>query len=137
MILGWLRGRADDVAEIYADGVSLMTITGPFSTAEVKIRDNTRLLAVRVENTNGNERGIIIKLSSGFVTNSTHWRCSSTHNTQWNKLSYDDDIWQPAKANVWPKDWAPHSLNPAEFIWARTNTDVVYCRGWPSKLYTS
>ena len=131
MTSGELEGRADDEADIYADGVYLKTIRSPFKTSTVTLPNNTRLLGVRTENTGG-VYGFIIKLSNGFVTD-THWRCSNIEHDNWYKLKYNDDDWQPARNHGWPSHWPPHGLDPAEFIWAQTYTDVVYCRGWPSK----
>ena len=135
MTSGELEGRADDKADIYADGVYLKTIRSPWETSTVTLPNNTRLLGVRAENTGG-DYGFIIKLSNGFVTD-THWRCSNIEHDNWYKLKYNDDDWQPARNRGWPRNWGPHSLDPAEFIWAKTYTDVVYCRGWPSKYYAS
>ena len=132
--------RADDIADIYADGVFMKTINGPFSTSTVTIPDNTRLLAVRGTNTVA-RYGFIIKHSDGFVTD-TRWKCSntqySTHthvetDDNWYELSYNDDDWEPARVLSWPSHWAPHGLDPAKIIWARAYADVVYCRGWVSK----
>ena len=133
MISGTLHGRADDIADIYADGVFLMTISSPFKTSTATLPDNTRLLSVRATNKSG-RYGFIIKLSNGFVTD-THWRCSNTYNDNWYKLSFNDDEWQPARVVTWPSVWEPHGLDPAKIIWARAYADVVYCRGWPSKYY--
>ena len=133
MISGTLHGRADDIADIYADGVFLMTISNPFSTSTATLPDNTRLLSVNATNVGGNY-GFIIKLSNGFVTD-THWRCSNTYNDNWNKLSFNDDEWQPARVLSWPSHWSPHRLDPAKIIWVKSYADVVYCRGRPSKYY--
>ena len=78
MISGTLSGRAEDIADVYADGVFLMTLRSPLSTSTATLPDNTRLLSVRAANTGG-VYGFIIKLSNGFVTD-THWRCSNTYN---------------------------------------------------------
>ena len=125
--------RADDIADIYADGVFMKTIRGPLSTSTVTIPDNTRLLAVRGTNTGGGY-GFIIKHSTGFVTD-THWKCNTHVETDdsWYELSYNDDDWEPAKVRGWPSHWTPHGLDPAKIIWARAYADVVYCRGWVSK----
>ena len=133
MISGTISGRVEDIADVYADGDFLMTLRSPLSTSTATLPDNTRLLAVRATNT-GAGYGFIIKLSNGFVTD-THWRCSNTYNNNWNKLSLNDDEWQPARVLSWPPYWTPHGLDPAEFIWAERYTPVVYCRGWPSKYY--
>ena len=132
MISGNLSGRAEDIADIYADGDFLTTINYPFSISTATLPDNTRLLSVRATNTGG-KYGFIIKLSNGFVTD-THWRCSNTEHDNWNKLSFNDDEWQPAITLTWPVWWT-HDLDPAEVIWAKTYTHIVYCRGWPSKSY--
>ena len=132
MISGILYGRADDVADLYADGAFLTTITNPFITSVVTLRDDTGLLAVCGENKIGHY-GFIIKLSNGVVTD-THWRCNNTEHSDWYKLSYNDEDWQPAKIIPLPDGWS-HDLDPAEFIWAKTYTPVVYCRGWLSKYY--
>ena len=131
MISGTLHGRADDTCDIYADGDYLMSIWGHLSTSTATLPDNTLLLSVNAVHTGG-EYGFIIKLSNGFVTN-THWRCSKTYTDNWNKLSFNDAEWQPAKIVTLP--WGPHGLDPAEIIWANTDADTVYCRGWPSKYY--
>ena len=134
MVSGTLEGRADDIADIYADGASMGKITYLFSTSTVTIPDNTRLLAVRGTNKGGGY-GFIIKHSTGFVTD-THWKCSNTqYNThdKWYELSYNDDDWEIARVLSWPPRWAPHGLDPAKIIWARAYADVVYCRGWVSK----
>ena len=124
--------RADDKAEIYADGVLLTTINQPFLKFKTTLPDSTRLLAIR--GTNIKEHyGFIIKLSNGFITDK-HWRCSNTEHDNWNKISYDDHDWQHARPLTWPSDWAQYLIHPAEIIWAEIYTDVVYCRGWPSKL---
>ena len=133
MISGTLSGRADDRAYIYTDGDFLMTIRGPFSTFTATLPDNTRLLSVNATDTGGGY-GIIIKLSNGFVTD-THWRCSNTYNDNWNKLSFNDDEWEPPRIVTWSSRWTPHGLDPAEIIWTERYTPVVYCRGWPSKYY--
>ena len=131
MILGTLKGRADDSADIYWNGVFLKKITSPFEISEVAIPDNTSLLAVRGVDTGG-VAGFIIKLSNGLVTG-THWRCSNTEHNNWYKRSYSDDDWQPAITIHWPSNWGSIGLDPAKFIWAKENTHVVYCRGWLSK----
>ena len=135
MVSGTLECRADDRAAIHTDGVFLKNISKIFKTSQVTLPDNIRLLAVRGENVN-NPYGFLIRLSNGFVTD-THWKCSNTYHNNWYKPNYDDEDWQPAVSNAWPTEWFPHQLNPAEFIWARTYTSVVYCRGWPGKVYTS
>ena len=132
---GILEGRADDKADIYADGVFLQTITSPFSTSTATLPDNTRLLAVRVENTGGH-CGFVFKLSNGFVTD-TNWRCNNTEHGNWNKHNYDDNDWQPARSVNWQPYFGKHGLDPAKAIWAETYTDVVYCRGWPSEYCAS
>ena len=135
MISVTLQGRADDKADIYADGVFVKTIISPFSTSTATLPDYTRLLAVRAENTGGGH-GFIIKLSNGFGT-STHWRCNSTEHNNWIQPSYNDDNWRQAKTLKWARNWDPHLLEPAVIIWTQTPAGVVYCRGWPSKYYTS
>ena len=130
MISGTLHGRADNSADVYADGDFLMKIPDYLSTYTATLPNNTRLLSVKAINSRA-IHGFIIKLSNGFVTD-THWRCSNTYNDNWNKLSFNDDEWQPAKKVTLPWD---HGLDPAEFIWAKTYTKIVYCRGWPSKYY--
>ena len=137
MISGTLEGRADDIADIYADGDFLKTFSSPFSTSTFTLPNNTRLLAVRGTNTVCCLRGFIIRLSNGFDTN-THWKCSNLEHDNWNKLNYTDNDWQPAITHGWPPHWIPHGLDPAELIWTDTYTDdVVYCRGWPSEYYAS
>ena len=134
MVSGTLEGRADDMADIYADGDFPQKIRSPFSPSTVTIPDNTRLLAVRGTNIGGGY-GFIIKHSNGLVTD-THWKCSNTQYTthdKWYELSYNDDDWEPAKVQGWPSHWAPHGLDPAKYIWAKTYANVVYCRGWMSK----
>ena len=135
MITGDLEVKVDDKADIYADGVFLGWISNPFIISTVMLPDDTNLLGVRAENFRG-IYGFIMKLSNGFVTG-THWKCSNTEHDNWYKLSYNDDDWQPARITMWPPEWSPLGLDPAEFIWAEKYTDVVYCRGWPSKYYNS
>ena len=128
-----LKCRADDRADIYADGVYVKRAKNPFVIASVTIPSNTQLLAVRAIDTRRGTHGFMIKLTNGFVTN-THWRCNNTLHDNWYNLTYNDDFWQPAITRHWP--WGSHGLEPARFIWAAIYTTTVYCRGWSSKLYT-
>ena len=138
MISGTLRTRVIDRAEIYADGDFLQLTYNPYTTSTASLPDNTSLLAVRAKDifTTDSVYGLIIKLSNRFFTG-PHWRCSNKEHDNWYKLDYNDDDWPPARVLSWPSVWSPHGLDPAESIWAKKDADVVYCRGRPSKYYSS
>ena len=125
---GTLSGRAagkDGWAVINADGHDLMKINNTPSTATLP--NNTRLLAVA-----SHQSGFVIKLSNGFVTG-THWKCSTIDHVNWRTLNYNDDAWKPAIILNWD---GVHGLEPAELISAEAYS-YVFCRGWPSRYYTS
>ena len=147
MITVTLHGKAYYFGSVYADGVWIGNICHA-DTTEASIPNNTRLLSALVTGDSDNqpdfseddEPGVLIRLSSGFITGS-HWKCSYSgsydnhnHAYHWD-LAYNDTDWPKAELHTWPL--GEHDLHPAEYITGgQFDSDfrpIIYCRGWVSK----
>ena len=104
-----LAVAADDAFEVYLNGKSVGEGTNDQGIVSFdvgnRLREGTNVIAVRVTNRNGSTAGLALRIvilqqdqkQSSFVSDGS-WRTSLSPLPLWNRNSYSDRRWSPAKS---------------------------------------